>query len=80
MVVGFQWDGAGPGTLGIAAGSNGAVASDDNEDLNMYEAFYTYPVNDNVAILLLSIQETADTATASVDDITGVMIKTSFSF
>ena len=79
--VGFQWDEAGPGVLGVAAGSAGAVASDDAEDLSMYEVFYSYPLNDGVTITpAIYILETADTATASVDDITGVMVKTSFSF
>jgi len=79
--VGFQWDEAGAGTLGIAAGSAGPQASDDAEDLSQYEVFYSYPVNDSMTITpAVYIRETADTATANVDDITGVMVKTSFSF
>ena len=79
--VGFQWDEAGPGVLGVAAGSAGAQATDNAEDLSQYEVFYSYPLNDGVTITpAIYILETADTATASVDDITGVMVKTSFSF
>ena len=79
--VGFQWDEAGAGTLGIAAGSAGAQATDAAEDLSQYEVFYTYPLNDSMTITpAVYIRETADTATATVDDITGVMVKTSFSF
>ena len=79
--VGFQWDEAGPGVLGVAAGSAGAQATDNAEDLSQYEIFYSYPLNDGVTITpAIYILETADTATASVDDITGVMVKTSFSF
>ena len=79
--VGFQWDEAGAGTLGVAAGSAGAQATDAAEDLSQYELFYSYPVNDSMTITpAVYIRETADTATATVDDITGVMVKTSFSF
>ena len=75
--IGFQWDEAGPGVLGAAMGSNGAQASDDNEDLSMYEVFYSYPLNDGVTITpAIYVQEQA----TGTDDITGVMVKTSFSF
>ena len=75
--IGFQWDEAGPGVLGAAMGSNGAQASDDTEDLSMYEVFYSYPLNDGVTITpAIYVQEQA----AGTDDITGVMVKTSFSF
>ena len=43
----------------------------------MYEAFYTYEVNDGMSITpLIYVKETA----ASSDDLTGVMVKSSFSF
>ena len=43
----------------------------------MYEAFYTYPINDAMTVTpLLYVRETA----ANVDDETGIMVKTSFSF
>ena len=75
--VGFQWDEAGAGTLGAAIGSSGAQATDNTEDLNMYEVFYSYPVNDGMTITpAVYVQEQA----VGFDDITGVMVKTSFSF
>ena len=75
--VGFQWDEAGEGVLGAAIGSAGAQASDAAEDLSMYEVFYSYPLNDGVTITpAIYVQEQA----AGTDDLTGVMVKTSFSF
>ena len=75
--IGLQWDEAGPGTLGAAVGSAGAL-KDADEDLAMYEVFYSYPINDGMTITpALFVKETAG---ASTDDITGAMIKTSFSF
>jgi hypothetical protein len=76
--VGLQWDEAGPGTFGTAIGSNGASIGDvyDPEYL-MYEAFYSYDINDGMTITpLVYVKETA----AGSDDLTGVMVKTSFSF
>ena len=78
--LGFQWDEAGPGTLGAAIGSAGAQAEDNVEDLTMYEVFYSYPVNDSMTITpAVFVQEVTPTAGAS-NDLTGVMVKTSFSF
>ena len=74
--AGIQWDEAGPGTLGAAYGSAGAI-EEDHEQLNMYEVFYTYPVNDSMTITpAIYGKETAGTA----DDETGIMVETSFSF
>jgi len=82
--VGLQWDEAGPGTFGAAIGTVGASAG--NEDLSsphydpellMYEAFYSYAINDGMTITPLIY--TKETASGS-DDLTGVMVKTSFSF
>ena len=43
----------------------------------MYEAFYSYPVNDGMTITpLVYVKEFA----SGTDDETGVMVKTSFSF
>ena len=43
-----------------------------------YEAFYSYPVNDGMTITpAVFIKETAG---AGVDDETGIVVKTSFSF
>jgi len=74
--VGLQWDEMGPGTLGVALGTNGAI-TEGSADLYMYEAFYSYPVNDSMTVTpLIYISEESG---AEVDD-TGVMVKTSFSF
>ena len=75
--VGLQWDEVGPGTLGVAAGSKGAIVDGGTEN-NAYEAFYSYPVNDGMtitpAVFLLENNGTGET------DETGVVVKTSFSF
>ena len=73
--VGLQWDEMGPGTLGAAVGSAGAFAT--NEEV-MYEAFYSYSVNDSVTITPLIYIEQENGA-GNADD-TGVIVKTSFSF
>ena len=81
--VGLQWDEAGPGTFGTAVGTVGAstgtadlIAHGDPE-LLMYEAFYSYDINDGMTVTPLIY--TKETATGS-DDKTGIMVKTSFSF
>jgi len=72
--VGLQWDEMGPGVLGAALGTNGAIVDGDDE-LLMYEAFYSYAVNDSMTITpLVYISEQAG------DDATGFMVKTSFKF
>ena len=74
--VGLQWDEVGPGTFGAALGTTEHTAENATEYL-MYEAFYSYPVNDGMTITpVVYVQETAEGS----DDITGVMVKTSFSF
>ena len=42
--VGLQWDEVGPGSIGAAIGSVGAIA-DGAKEYNMYEVFYSYPIN-----------------------------------
>ena len=75
--VGVQWDEMGPGTLGAAIGSNGAIV-DGAEETQAYEVFYSYPVNDGMTITpAFFVKEVAGTTT---DDETGVVVKTSFSF
>ena len=72
--VGLQWDEVGPGTFGAALGTTQHTAEDATEYL-MYEAFYSYPINDGMTVTpLVYGKET------SGEDITGVMVKTSFSF
>ena len=83
--AGLQWDEVGAGTLGIAVGTVGASTNGENKvnnpyndpELIMYEAFYSYAVNDGMTITPLIY--TKETAVGS-DDLTGVMVKTSFSF
>ena len=74
--VGLTWDEVGPGSAGVALGYSDVVEGTDEE--YMYEAYYEYPVNDGMTITPLVFVKEA--ATAGVDDTTGVMVKTSFSF
>ena len=68
---------AGPGELGAAFGTSGGQTEGETEEL-MYEAYYSYPVNDGMTITpLVYIKEQA---TAGTPDQTGIMVKTSFSF
>ena len=83
--VGLQWDEAGPGTAGVAIGTIGASAGNDNTasahydpELLMYEAFYSYEINDGMTITPLIYQKETDRTNS--DDLTGIMVKTSFSF
>jgi len=67
----------GPGELGAAFHTSGGQIEGQDEEL-MYEAYYSYPLNDGMTITpLIYIQEDAD---AGQPDRTGVMVKTSFSF
>ena len=67
----------GPGELGAALGTSGGQIEGQTEEL-MYEAYYSYPVNDGMTITpLVYIKEKA---TAGTPDETGIMVKTSFSF
>ena len=75
--VGFQWDEIGPGTLGTALGTKTPTIEGQDEEL-MYEAWYSYPLNDGMTITpVVYIKENS---AANTDDETGVMLKTSFSF
>ena len=75
--VGLQFDELGPGTAGIALGTKTPTVEKTDEQY-MYEAYYSYPINDGMTITpVVFIKETS---TAGVDDETGVMVKTSFSF
>ena len=51
---------------------------EDTDDQLMYEAYYSYPINDGMTITPLVY--TKEVSTSGVDDETGVMVKTSFSF
>jgi hypothetical protein len=75
--VGLQWDEAfGPGSLGLAAGHSSTAENADEE--YMYEAYYSYPVNDGMTIT--PVIYTKESNISGQDDATGVMVKTSFSF
>ena len=68
--------GFGPGTVGAALGTKTPTVENTTE-LLMYEAFYSYPINDGMSVTpLVYVKEGA---TGSNDE-TGVMVKTSFSF
>ena len=74
--VGVQFDEVGPGTLGAALGTKTPTV-EGTDELLMYEAFYSYPVNDGMTITpLIYVKEFA----AGTNDETGIMVKTSFSF
>ena len=75
--VGLQWDEVGAGTLGVAMGTR-VNTVEDTDAQYMYEAFYSYPINDGMTITPLVFVQ--DVSTANTDDITGVMVKTSFAF
>ena len=67
----------GAGELGAALGTSGGQREGTDEEL-MYEVYYSYPVNDGMTITpLLYVKEQA---TAGNSDLTGIMVKTSFSF
>ena len=67
----------GPGELGVALGTSGGQIEGQDEEL-MYEAYYSYPINDGMTITpLIYLKEQA---TVGTPDQTGVMVKTSFSF
>ena len=74
--VGVQFEEVGAGTLGFAVGTKTAT-QEGSDELLMYEAFYSYSVNDGMTITpLVYIKESV----AGTDDETGLMVKTSFSF
>ena len=75
FMVGLTWDEVGPGSAGVALGHSNTNESGD--ELYQYEAYYEYPVNDSMTITPLIY--TLDAAGA-LDDTTGMMVKTSFSF
>ena len=72
--VGLSFPEVGPGSVNVAAATTGLFADNVTETL-IYEASYSYPVNDAMTITPgIFIEETAG------DDLTGVAVKTSFSF
>ena len=74
-MVGLQWDEIGAGTLGVAIATDGHQA-ENASDLYVYEAFYSYPMNDGMTITpIVFIKEVSSTV-----EETGIAVKTSFSF
>ena len=84
--VGLTWDELGAGSAGIAMGHSNTVENVD--EAYQYEAYYSYPVNDGMTITpLIFVKENtgADVGNGlgssnNLDDTTGIMVKTSFSF
>ena len=73
--VGLSFPEVGPGSVNIAAATTGLFADNATEYL-IYEASYSYPINDGMTITPgIFIQEVD-----GGDDLTGVAVKTSFSF
>ena len=75
--VGLTWDEVGAGSLGIAMGTR-VNTVEDTDAQYMYEAWYSYPINDGMTITPLVFAQ--DISTANTDDNTGVMVRTSFNF
>jgi len=73
--VGLQWDEVGPGSLGVAAGHSSTVEKVD-EDW-MYEAYYSYPVNDAMTITPVVYTKTGPSYETAES---ALLVKTAFSF
>ena len=73
--VGLSFPEVGPGTANIAAATTGLFADSETETL-VYEASYSYSLNDGMTITPGIFIKEVDGA----DDQTGVAVKTSFSF
>ncbi len=75
--VGLTWPEVGPGELGLAMGTR-VNTVEDTDAQYMYEAYYSYQINDGMTITPLVFAK--DVSAANTDDMTGIMVKTSFSF
>ena len=72
--VGLTWPEVGPGSVSVGAATAGNFADSATEYM-IYEASYSYPVNDGLTITPgVFVEET------SGDDLTGIIVKSSFSF
>ena len=76
VFLGLTWDEVGAGSLGVAVGYSDIVEGSEEE--YMYEAYYSYPINDGMTITPLVFVK--ENSTSGLDNTTGVMVKTSFSF
>ena len=73
--VGLMFDEVGPGTFGAALGTK-TPSVENIDDQLMYEAFYSYPINDGITITpLVYVKEVT-----GGDNETALMVKSSFSF
>ena len=79
MFIGINGE-VGPGELGAAVGTVGSMteAADVIPERLMYEAYYSYALNDGMTITPLVYVKEGSSET-DVDE-TGLMVKTSFSF
>ena len=75
FMVGLTWAEVGPGSAGIAVGHSDTVENAD--ELYKYEAYYDYPVNDSMVITPMIFTQDA---AGDIDDTTGMMVKTTFTF
>ena len=75
IFLGLTWDEVGAGSAGLAFGTK-VPTPEDHDDEYMYEAYYSYPINDGMTITpVIFIKEFEHVA-----DETGIAVKTSFSF
>ena len=73
--IGLTFDEVGPGSVNIGAATTGLFASDVSETM-IYEASYSYAINDGMTVTPgVFIEEVT-----GGDDLTGIAVKTSFSF
>ena len=73
--IGVTFPEVGPGSVSIGAGTTGNFADGVTETM-MYEASYSYPVNDGLSITPGVYIKEVDGG----DDLTGILVKSSFSF
>ena len=75
--VGLGFDEVGPGSVGIAVGTDGLISDGTDEDM-LYEAYYAFDINDSMSQTVgVYIQE--NNAAGSEDE-TGIVALTEFSF
>ena len=79
VFIGLSWDEVGPGSAGVAMGTKTPTLEGTDEQY-MYEAYYSYPVNDSMTITPLIFVKEDSQGSPRHDDETGLLVKTSFSF
>jgi len=73
--IGLTFPEVGPGSVSVGAGTTANFADGETETM-IYEASYSYPVNDGITITPGVFIEEVDGG----DDLTGILVKSSFSF